>query len=611
MRKHWKKRCIFIICFLGIGIAFWTFALASETAHTDFSEFPPSLDTYNDAHMHSISAILMNRIIKEPFNLIASLIFLCAIIHTFLTSRFLAIANKWEKEHEHKIQQGLAHKFSVHIPAGIFHFFGEVEVVFGLWSIALAMAIFFFHGWHTVVNYISYNVNFTEAMFVVVIMTLASTRPILKLAERLMCKVANLLGGTLAAWWFTILTVGPLLGSLITEPAAMTISALLLARKLYDLEPSVKFKYGTIGLLFVNISVGGTLTHFAAPPVLMVAGPWNWGTVHMITNFGWKAIIAIIICNGIYFLVFRKELGILQKKYSLNNLKDEIQHTYLSHRDLETDIDKAFSAVDHDSDVIDSLKEQIEEITDKIKTELIKLLTKSYKKNLLDKGVDMALAREAFEQRFEEIKLLRIRKAFPRILPENQRPDFRDPMWDKRDDPVPAWITTIHVFFMAWTIMNAHQPAMFICGLLFFLGFASVTAPYQNIINLKPPLLVGFFMAGLVIHGGVQAWWIAPVLGSLGEVPLMLVSMGLTAFNDNAAITFLSTLVPDLTDSLKYAVVVGAVSGGGLTVIANAPNPAGQSLLKKYFDNGVSPAGLLTAAISPTLIVWLCFYIFR
>jgi Na+/H+ antiporter NhaD/arsenite permease-like protein len=90
----------------------------------------------------------------------------------------------------------------------------------------------------------------------------------------------------------------------------------------------------------------------------------------------------------------------------------------------------------------------------------------------------------------------------------------------------------------------------------------------------------------------------------------MLGATILTAFNDNAAITFLSTLVPGFTDSLKYAVVAGAVAGGGLTVIANAPNPAGQSILKKYFENGVSPAGLLKAAIVPTAIVWLVFLVF-
>jgi Na+/H+ antiporter NhaD/arsenite permease-like protein len=90
----------------------------------------------------------------------------------------------------------------------------------------------------------------------------------------------------------------------------------------------------------------------------------------------------------------------------------------------------------------------------------------------------------------------------------------------------------------------------------------------------------------------------------------MLAATVLTAFNDNAAITFLATLVPHFTDPMKHAVVAGAVTGGGLTVIANAPNPAGQSLLKKYFDHGVSPMGLLKAALLPTVIVWVVFYLF-
>jgi hypothetical protein len=461
------------------------------------------------------------------------------------------------------------------------------------------------------VEYASNKVNFTEALFVMVIMILAATRPILKLAEKVMCVIANFLGGTLAAWWFTILTVGPLLGSLITEPAAMTISALLLARKMYDLGPSVRFKYATIGLLFVNISVGGVLTHFAAPPVLMVAGPWGWGTGHMLAHFGWKACAAILVSNSIYFLHFRKELAGLQERYAVVNLKDEIQHTYFSHLDLEKEMDKAIAAVDSHGEFAESLKAQIDAKAEEVKAQLITQLKERHGKSIQEKGIDISLLREAFEQRLEEIKLLRMRAGLARLLPEKQRPAFRDPEWDKRDDPVPAWVMAAHVCFMSWTILNAHHPDLFVFGLLFFLGFAHVTAPYQNVIDLKAPLLVGFFLAGLVIHGSVQGWWIAPVLGSLEEIPLLLSSAGLTAFNDNAAITFLSTLVPGLTEELKYAVVAGAVGGGGLTVIANAPNPAGQSLLKKYFDNGVSPAGLLKSALFPTLIVLLCFLIFR
>ena len=138
---------------------------------------------------------------------------------------------------------------------------------------------------------------------------------------------------------------------------------------------------------------------------------------------------------------------------------------------------------------------------------------------------------------------------------------------------------------------------------------AQVTSPYQNKLNLKPALLVGFFLGGLVIHGGLQGWWIEPVLGNLTEVPLMLGDTILTAFNDNAAITFLSTLVPNFSDGMKYSVVAGAVAGGGLTIIANAPNPAGLSILKSFFDEEVSPMNILLAAALPTAILWLAFLV--
>ena len=160
---------------------------------------------------------------------------------------------------------------------------------------------------------------------------------------------------------------------------------------------------------------------------------------------------------------------------------------------------------------------------------------------------------------------------------------------------------------MAWTVLTSHYPALFVGGFLIFLGFARATAAYQSRIDLKAPLLVGFFLAGLVIHGGLQGWWIAPVLASLSETPLFLSSTLLTAFNDNALITYLATLVPTLDEPLKIAVVEGAVTGGGLTVIANAPNPAGQALLGRFFDNSIKPIGLLLGALLPTLIVIAAF----
>ena len=411
----------------------------------------------------------------------------------------------------------------------------------------------------------------------------------------------------MTAQWLTTLTIGPLLGSFITEPAAMTISALVLARMLYELEPSQRFKYATLGLLFVNISVGGTLTHFAAPPVLMVASPWKWTTAHMLTHFGWKAELGILLSNAVYFLVFRKELARLEGKSMLARLKDEIQQKYLIRMDMDARFQEFVKAVDAEQGTMMAVDQQIQKLADEVRERL----EKRYIPELVANGIDEDLVGQAFQQRFERIKLRAIRRGLPALLPEDQRGSFNDPDWDKRDDPVPVWVTVVHVFFMAWTILNAHHPQLFIPGMLFFLGFSQVTKPFQNRVDLKPALLVGFFLGGLVVHGGVQGWWIAPILSNLSEIPLMLGATILTAFNDNAAITFLSTLVPDFTDSLKYAVVAGAVAGGGLTIIANAPNPAGVSILKKYFNNEVSPGGILAGALVPTAIVWLMFLVFR
>ncbi len=565
--------------------------------------FPRNLESYQDGGLTGILQVLRHRIVVEPFNLVATLIFLCAVIHTFLSSKILSVAHRLNQTHRQKIKEGSADPHSVHVGAGVLHFLGEVEAIFGLWAIALLMAISIFYDWQTAIYYVGHKVDYTEAMFVVVIMALASTRPILKLAELMMWKVANLMGGMLSAWWLTILTVGPLLGSFITEPAAMTISAYLLAHKFYDLGPSQRFKFATLGLLFVNVSVGGTLSHFAAPPILMVAGPWDWGFGFMFGHFGWKAVIGIGIANGIYFYTFRNELERLQQKYAVVRAKREIQRQFIQRKVLEIELEALEKLLDEELGYIASFDEKCTNIKSKLKEKT----QAAAAGNILDPQ----RVEEALDQRFEDIKKQELQKTLPGLLPEAERPPYRDPNWDKREDWVPKWIMGVHLIFMIWTVINAHYPALFIGGFLFFLGFAQVTAYYQNRTDLKPPLLVGFFLAGLVIHGGVQGWWIAPVLSRLSEIPLMLGAIFLTAFNDNAAVTYLSTLVPDFTDSLKYAVVAGAVTGGGLTVIANAPNPAGQSILKRYFKTGVSPVRLLAAAVIPTLVMGICFFLLR
>ncbi|MDH5680387.1 MAG: putative Na+/H+ antiporter [Spirochaetota bacterium] len=564
------------------------------------------MDSYAWEYGKDIKTVLLKRIERQPFYLVATIIFLCAILHTFFTSGFMSLAHKWEHRHEERKKIGEVPKGSVHFGAEIFHFLGEVEAVFGIWAVALGIAIGVYFDWSMVIGYLGGTVNYTEPMFVVIIMTLAATRPILKLSEAMMEKVANLMGGTLTAWWFSILTIGPVLGSFITEPAAMTISALLLGKKLYELEPKESFKYATIGLLFVNVSVGGTLSHFAAPPVLMVAAKFDWGFGFMITNFGWKAIAGIVMSNLLYFMFFRSELNRLQEKYAFTQLKKAIQDKYVSRKELEDEFDKTELIVNEELGFAKSFEGKCVEIKNKIKPAILE-------KAKQDEDVDQTHVGEAFDQMFEDVRLKEMKKTLPGLLDKSERPPYRDPDWDNREDKVPSWIIIIHLIFMGWTVYNAHYPVLFVGGFLFFLGFAQATSPYQNRTDLKPALLVGFFLAGLVIHGGMQGWWIAPVLSSLTEVPLMIGSTILTAFNDNAAITFLSSLVPAIlsNEGLQYAVVAGAVTGGGLTVIANAPNPAGQAILKKYFENGVSPAGLAKAALIPTIIMGLCYMLFR
>lgn len=454
------------------------------------SPFPLPLEAYASLPAGaSLADILRSRAAEEPFNVVATLIFGLAILHTFAAKRVTVLAHHVQEAHERRESEA-GREPTPSVKAEFLHFLGEVEVIFGLWVVVLGAAIVWFRDFHTVKYYLNGTVNFTEPLFVFVIMALASTQPVLDLAEDILRRVAMLGKGSPTAWWLTILTIAPLMGSLITEPAAMTIGAMLLSKKVFALAPSARLSYGTLGLLFVNVSVGGTLTHFAAPPVLMVARPWNWDLGFMLANFGLKAVLGIVAANAVYLMAFRKDL-----------------------------------------------------------------------------------------------------KALPHPEPEPRRAR------------APWVVVVVHLAFMAWTVANAHYPALFIGSFLFFLGFAKATSAHQNALDLKPPLLVAFFLGGLVVHGGLQGWWIQPVLASLSATPLFFGSLVLTAVNDNALITFLATLVPDLSDPAKYAVVAGAVTGGGLTVIANAPNPAGQAILSRHFENGVSPLYLAAGALIPTIIM--------
>ena len=469
-------------------------AVADSTQSTH-APFPPPLESYDDGEMVDLLDVLANRIEKEPLNLWATALFLGALVHSFMTHRFRRLAHDLAGKHAQKVRDGVTDRL-VSVPSRVFHFLGELEAVFGIWVLPLIVVMNVTVGGGSTLDYIEERVNFTEAVFVVVIMTIASTRPILQLAESALRVLARIGKETPTAWWLSIMLVGPLLGSLITEPAAMTICALLLSEKFYSCMPSRRLAYGSLGLLFVAISIGGTLTHFAAPPVLMVADAWGWDTLHMATQFGWKAAVAITLSVLAYYFFFMKD-----------------------HRGLQP----------------------------------------------------------------------------------------RSPVTQQKQGSIPLWVTGGHLLFMVLAVMRSHEPTSLIFVLLFFLAFVEVTEDFQKDFTIRPPILVGFFLAGLVIHGGLQQWWIEPVLGRLGELPLLLGATALTAFNDNAAITYLCTLVPTFTDGMKYAAVAGAVAGGGLTVIANAPNPAGVSILMKHFDDGISASGLAAGAIVPTIIAILCF----
>lgn len=184
--------------------------------------FPRPLGAYPNVAGQSVVQVLLSRVAAEPFNAIATSIFILAVLHTFIAPRCAAVALRLQHGHrERDVAAGRPETPSV--LAEFLHFMGEIEVVFGLWALVLLVAMSAYMGSETARHYLNDTVTYAEALFVVVIMSLASTRPITGFAESASRRVADIGASTPAAWWLTILTIGPILGSLITEPAAMTI----------------------------------------------------------------------------------------------------------------------------------------------------------------------------------------------------------------------------------------------------------------------------------------------------------------------------------------------------------------------------------------------------
>lgn len=414
----------------------------------------------------------------STLEIIATSLFGIAILHTFST----AIFGK------------LSHKHPAH--AGLFHLLGEVEVVFGFWALILMLSIYFLDSADAAVHYISEQ-NYTEPMFVFVVMVVAASKPILSISttciewlSKFLCLVLRIQPHT--AVFFISLSVVPLFGSFITEPAAMTLAALLLRDRFYKAGMDPLLQYGTIGVLFVNVSIGGTLTNFAAPPVLMVASTWEWTTAFMFSHFGYRAIIAVLFNAIVVTMIFHKKLP-------------------------------------------------------------------------------SAVAEQTTES-------------------------------------MPVSVILIHLIFLAAVVSFAHYPPVFMWLFLFFLGYTQAYSKYQNPLILRESLLVAFFLAGLVVLGSLQKWWLQPILESMSPAAAFYGTAGLTALTDNAALTYLGSLVEGTSEEFRIALVAGAVTGGGLTVIANAPNPAGLAILRDFFPNRtVSALNLLLAATLPTITAIIAF----
>jgi uncharacterized membrane protein len=408
---------------------------------------------------------------------VATFLFGLALLHTFAARLLHRLGERFPK-HE-----------------GLFHLLGEVEVVFGFWSMVLVLAMAVLSSWDAAIGYIESR-KYTEPLFVFVIMVIAGSHPVMESLRRAIDACARVmpLRRELAVAWLC-LAVLPLVGSLVTEPAAMTMAALLLAPRVFCAGVPEPLKYFALGVLFVNISIGGTLTSYAAPPVLMVAGAWKWDTAFMAANFGWKAALAVLV--------------------------NATAATWLLRRHLRPDQPAGVSA----------------------------------------------------------------------------------------DAPaVPRTVQLVHLLFLVAVVLTAHHSAVFFGLFLFFLGFTSAYARYQQPLLLKEALLVAFFLAGLVVLGGMQEWWLQPLVSGMGANTLFFGALGLTALTDNAALTYLGSLIEGLPDASKYALMAGAVAGGGLTVIANAPNPAGVALLRGGFQDGTVGAGfLLLGALVPTAVAAVAF----
>ncbi len=410
-------------------------------------------------------------------NIVSLVVLILAIFTTFFYGYFVTMSNRYK------------------IHSRFFHLISEVEVIFFIWAIFLVVTLCFLQGKDLTFEYIN-DLKFIEPIFMFCIMIISSSNPITEFFNKLVVVFSRLMPINLAsALLFTTLCVIPLIGSIITEPAAITLAALFLKRYFFY-SISHKLRYAILAVLLVNISVGGTLTNFSSPPVLMIANVWNWDFKFMLVNFSYKAILTTMVNSLIVIVVFRKQLSV-----------------------ININLDKLSS--------------------DKI---------------------------------------------------------------------IPKFIMALNLLFIFLLVVFAHDLVIFLSVFVIFLGLHYCYPQYSSNLLIKPSLSVACFLCALIVIGGKQAWWLKSLISYVSDDASFFVALALSSFMDNAAITYLASTLKNISSVFKYNVVAGAVSAGGLTVIANAPNLIAINMLQNFFYNQrISHWKLFIFSLVPTAIAILFF----
>lgn len=239
---------------------------------------------------------------KFGIEIFTFIIFALAIIHAFLTHYFYALHEKYKIKANRVSKQ---QKFYLSL-SEICYFFSEIEIVFGFWIIPLVLGLFLFLGVQETLHYLTSR-DYTYALYMAVVVAFVSTRPIIQCAERLLAYISRLGGNSVKTWWWTILTLGPFLDIFLKEPGAMTITSILMAKTCFPFVKSRKFRYGTLALLFLNISLGGLFSPYTSRSLFLVAQLEKWDLAYTLMHFSWKALIVILLNTGLTYFVFRKK----------------------------------------------------------------------------------------------------------------------------------------------------------------------------------------------------------------------------------------------------------------------------------------------------------------